>query len=151
MKIGVDFNKPVYATKENINKLLSSGVVYEEDEFTDYLCYDYFIDVDTLEEFDEVLHKNRILKQLALGHKMDPPLPQGNPYQRNVPEALVVWCDDRAACRHVFQSTDLPAQQYTKQKPTGNPDKKIDNAIHDRTALDKWSQSLTRQLRLTFR
>lgn len=56
MKIGIDFNKSVYATKENIDKLLSSGVVYKEDEFTDY-HYDYFIDVSTLEEFDEVLSK----------------------------------------------------------------------------------------------
>lgn len=56
MKIGVDFNKPVYATKENINKLLSSGVVYEEDEFTDYHCA-YFIYVNTLEELDEALSK----------------------------------------------------------------------------------------------
>ena len=30
MKIGIDFNRDVYATKENINKLLSSGVVHKE-------------------------------------------------------------------------------------------------------------------------
>lgn len=67
MKIGIDFSRDVYATKENINKLLSSGVVYEEDEFTDYLCYDYFIDVDTLEEFDEVLSKIEEVFNLNVG------------------------------------------------------------------------------------
>lgn len=56
MKIGIDFNRDVYATKENIDKLLSSGVVYKEVEFTDY-HYDYFTDVSTLEELDEALSK----------------------------------------------------------------------------------------------
>lgn len=56
MKIGIDFNRDVYATKENINKLLSSGVVHKENQFTDY-HYTYFIDVSTLEELDYALPK----------------------------------------------------------------------------------------------
>lgn len=56
MKIGIDFNKDVWETKENIDKLLSSGVVYKEDDFDEY-SYPYFIDVSALEELDEALSK----------------------------------------------------------------------------------------------
>lgn len=64
MKIGINFNYEKDNNQENISKLL---LVPEVKVGSESYFYDYFVEVDTLEEFDEVLRK----LEMVLGTKVE--------------------------------------------------------------------------------